>query len=45
MNPLIHSRTGQRQLGTFALLLLTLTASAAAPPDGGVSGLQGLAQG
>lgn len=45
MNSLLHDRTGQRPLGALALLLITLTAGAAAPPDGGVSGLQGLAQG
>ncbi|AYQ28838.1 MULTISPECIES: RND transporter [unclassified Polaromonas] len=33
------------QAGALALLLITLTAGAATPPDGGVSGLQGLAQG
>lgn len=44
-NSLIHHRAGPRQLGTLGVLLLTLTASMAAPPDGGVSGLQGLAQG
>lgn len=41
---LVHHRAAPRQLGTLALLLLTLTASMAAPPDGGVSSLQGLAQ-
>lgn len=42
---LIYHRAGPRQLGMLALLLLSFTASMAAPPDGGVSSLQGLAQG
>ncbi|MCZ8257365.1 MAG: RND transporter [Polaromonas sp.] len=33
------------QAGALALLLFTLTAGAVTPPDGGVTGLQGLAQG
>lgn len=43
-SPLIHNRTGLRQLGALAMLLFTLTAGAAAPPDGGVSGLQALVE-
>jgi outer membrane protein TolC len=41
----LRRRPGLRQLGTPALLFLTLTARAAVPFDGGVSGLEALAQG
>jgi multidrug efflux system outer membrane protein len=42
---ILHRSTVPWQLGALALLLLALTARAAAPPDGGVSGLEALAQG
>lgn len=46
MNPFfIRDRAGPPQFGMLALLLLTLTAHAAVPFDGGVSGLEALAQG
>ncbi|SFU41121.1 hypothetical protein SAMN05216350_101822 [Polaromonas sp. YR568] len=41
----IRGRTRLRQPGALALLFLTLTARAAVPFDGGVSGLEALAQG
>jgi outer membrane protein TolC len=41
----LYLRAGLRQLGTPALLLFTLTARAAVPFDGGISGLEALAQG
>ncbi|CAN7178965.1 TolC family protein [Polaromonas sp. LjRoot131] len=40
----LHRRPSQRQAIALALLLLTLTARAAVPFDGGVSGLEALAQ-
>jgi len=46
MNPFsVRDRAGPRRLGMLALLLLTLTAHAAVPFDGGVSGLEALTQG
>ena len=46
MNPLsVGHWSGPRKLGMLALLLLTFTARAAVPFDGGVSGLEALAQG
>jgi outer membrane protein TolC len=46
MNPLfVGHRGGPQKLGMLALLLLTFTARAAVPFDGGVSGLEALAQG
>lgn len=43
-NSFLHLQTRLRQLGTPALLLLTFTARAAVPFDGGVSGLEALTQ-
>jgi outer membrane protein, multidrug efflux system len=45
ISSLLHPRTGLRQPGALALLFFTLTARAAVPFDGGVSGLEALAQG